>query len=180
MFVCSLRLVARGGDGPQSTQQSISVVTGTNTLVPGPNDGLITTVAARMLERNQFLHHPLDDEFSQKFFDRYIETFDPQHIHFTEGDLAEFDSYRTNLDDLTVIRRSVADLTPAYKIFGRFFERLEQRVAFADTLLKNESSSSMMMSASFSTARTPLIPATWTKRNSSGGSAFASSTCRKN
>jgi carboxyl-terminal processing protease len=136
--LCALWLLRAAETGPQSTQQSISAVTGTNTLVPGPNDGLIATVAARMLERNHFLHHPLDDEFSQKFFDRYIETFDPQHIHFTEGDLAEFDSYRTNLDDLTVIRRSVADLTPAYKIFGRFFERLEQRVAFADTLLKNE------------------------------------------
>ena len=91
-----------------------------------------------MLEMHHFLKHPLDDEFSQKFYDRYLETFDPQHIHFTEADLAEFDSYRTNLDDLTLTRQQVADITPAYKLFARFMERLEQRVAYVETLLKNE------------------------------------------
>src|SRR6267143_4180232 len=124
---------------PRAPAAGSASATATSTLVPGPNDGRIAYVAARMLEGNHFLRHKLDDEFSEKFFDRYIETFDPQHIHFTEADLAEFDSYRTNLDDLTVPRRGQeADITPAYKIFARFFERLEQRVAYAESLLKNE------------------------------------------
>src|SRR6266496_5284619 len=138
--VCLLRAVETG---PQPTPQNLSGASpasaiGTNALVPGPNDGKIANVAARMLEQSHFLRHPLDDEFSQKFYERYLETFDPQHIHFTEADLAEFDSYRTNLDDLTLTRQQVADITPAYKIFARFMERLEQRVVYAETLLKNE------------------------------------------
>src|SRR6266496_2559618 len=143
LLVCLLGAVCllRAGETLQPTLQNLSggaPATGTNALVPGPNDGKIAYVAARMLEMHHFLKHPLDDEFSQKFYERYLETFDPQHIHFTEADLAEFDSYRTNLDDLTLTREQVADITPAYKLFARFMERLEQRVAYAETLLKNE------------------------------------------
>src|SRR6185369_10337392 len=92
--VCLLRAVETG---PQSSPKNLSAAGaasagGTNALVPGPNDGKIAYVAARMLENHHFLKHPLDDEFSQKFYDRYLETFDPQHIHFTEADLSEFDS----------------------------------------------------------------------------------------
>ena len=38
---------------------------------------------------------------SSQFLDRYLETLDPQHIHFTQADLAEFERYRTNLNRLT-------------------------------------------------------------------------------
>ena len=110
----------------------------TTALAPGPNDGRIAYVTARLLEQNHYLRHPLDDDFSEKFLDRYLETLDPQHIHFTEGDLAEFETYRTNLDNLTLTRNGVADTTPAYKIFNRFRQRLDERVAYAQALLKTE------------------------------------------
>ena len=110
----------------------------TTALAPGPNDGRIAYVTARLLEQNHYLRHPLDDDFSEKFLDRYLETLDPQHIHFTEGDLAEFEMYRTNLDNLTLTRNGVADTTPAYKIFNRFRQRLDERVAYAQALLKTE------------------------------------------
>ena len=110
----------------------------TTALAPGPNDGRIAYVTARLLEQNHYLRHPLDDDFSEKFLDRYLETLDPQHIHFTEGDLAEFEMYRTSLDNLTLTRNGVADTTPAYKIFNRFRQRLDERVAYAQALLKTE------------------------------------------
>lgn len=107
-------------------------------LTPGPNDGRIAYVAARMLEQNHYLRKSFDDDVSEKFFDRYFETLDPQRIHFTQADRAEFDSYRTTLDDLTVTRQGVADTGPAHKIFTRFLERLEQRVTYAQEMLKHE------------------------------------------
>jgi carboxyl-terminal processing protease len=110
----------------------------TNRLAPGPGDPEIAYVTARLLEQNHFLQHPLDDSFSEKFFERYLETLDPQKLHFTQADLNEFASYRTNLDNLTLTRRRAADTTPAYRIFNRFRERLEQRVNYAQDLLKNE------------------------------------------
>jgi carboxyl-terminal processing protease len=107
-------------------------------LGPGPYDGNIAYVTARLLERNHYRQHPFDDQISEKFLDRYVEAFDPQHIHFTDADLAEFEPYRNQLDDLTLARRNRADTTPAYKIFARFVERLEQRAAYAEELLKTE------------------------------------------
>jgi len=110
----------------------------TNRLAPGLGDPEIGYVTARLLEQNHFLQHPFDDSISEKFFERYIETLDPQKLHFTQQDLDEFATYRTNLDNLTLSRRRAADTSPAYRIFNRFRERLEQRVNYAQELLKNE------------------------------------------
>ena len=112
--------------------------TATRALGPGQNDGSITYVTARLLERNHYLHYRLDDELSTTFFDRYLETLDPQHMHFTQEDISEFDRYRERLDNLTLTRTGVADTSPAYEIFNRFLDRLAQRVAYADDLLKRE------------------------------------------
>ena len=106
----------------------------TNLPAPGPDDARIAHVVAGMLENHHFRQHRFDDEISAKFLDRYLETLDPQHLHFTQGDLAEFERYRTRLDDLT----RVGDTTPAYQIFNRFYERLAQRIAYAGNLLSEE------------------------------------------
>src|ERR1019366_950587 len=53
-------------------------------------------------------------------------------------DLADFERYRTNLNHLTLTTNHQADVTPAFEIFARFIERLQQRVAYADDLLQHE------------------------------------------
>ncbi|HEV2392484.1 MAG TPA: carboxy terminal-processing peptidase [Verrucomicrobiae bacterium] len=104
-------------------------------LKPGPVDGQISYVTARLLERYHYLRMPFDTAVSTKFFDKYLDMFDPQHVHFLQSDLAEFDHYRTNLDRLTL---GHSDARPADEIFNRFVERLGQRVAYVDELLKTE------------------------------------------
>jgi len=122
------------------TDLTLLSTNGLHALYPGPLDGKIASVTARMLERYHYLRLPFDDAISSKFFDRYLETLDPMHIHFTQGDIAEFESYRTNLARLTVDlrRHGDADTTPAYEIFNRYLERVAQRVAYAEDLLKHE------------------------------------------
>lgn len=109
-------------------------------LSPGPVDGHIAFITARLLERYHYLRQPFGDSISSKFLDRYIEAYDPQHLHFTQGDLSDFEKYRTNLDRMTIPqdRGAFPDTTPAFEIFNRFVQRLQQRVAYADDLLKNE------------------------------------------
>ena len=114
------------------------IARGAHPLQPGPNDGRIALVVAKMLEQTHYSHHALDDEYSAKFFDRYLESLDPQHLHFTQADIKEFDHYRDQLDDLTITRKYAGDASPAFEIFNRFQLRLEQRVAFAEGLLKTE------------------------------------------
>lgn len=107
-------------------------------VAPAPADGRIAFVTARMLEQVQYLKQRFTDSVSSKFLDRYFETLDPQHLHFTKTDLAEFEPYRTNLDNLTLSATGIGDARPGCEIFNRFVERLEQRVVYADELLKNE------------------------------------------
>src|SRR5258708_2690110 len=58
-------------------------------LSPGPMDGPIALVTARMLERFQYLRQPFNAAVSSKFLDRYIGMFDPQHLHFLQSDLVD-------------------------------------------------------------------------------------------
>ena len=125
-----------------STPVPESPVLATNTLRPSADAPRIAYVAARLLENYHYSEHALDKEISAKFFDDYIDSLDSQHEYFLQSDLAEFAPYRTNLDTLTVgpgpAANMAADLTPAFRIYERFQERFQQRVAFATELLKTE------------------------------------------
>src|SRR5882762_10944544 len=79
---------------------------------PGKYDGSIAWVTATMLERFHYLHQPLDRAMSSRFLDRYIEALDPQHMHFLQSDIDDFEEYRKELGDLTVNNRQSSDLTP--------------------------------------------------------------------
>jgi carboxyl-terminal processing protease len=107
-------------------------------VAAGPLDGQIAFFTGALLQRMHYLQLPFDTSVSRKFFDHYIEAFDPQHLHFLQSDLAEFDHYRTNLHRLLSPRRGSPDVRPASEIFNRFFQRLEQRVAYAEEVLRTE------------------------------------------
>jgi len=119
---------------PAPTTESL----GAGQLAPGPNDGAIAYVTARELQRWHFRQRKLNDETANQFFEKYVEALDPQRLHFTQADLAEFAGYRTNLDNLTLPRAGMADTTPAYRIFNRFLDRLDQRVTLVTNLLQTE------------------------------------------
>ena len=71
----------------------------------------------------------MDEALSEKFFDGYIDSLDPRHENFFQSDLAEFDIYRTNLDKLT-LEHGTADLTPAFAVYDRYAERIQQHDAY--------------------------------------------------
>jgi carboxyl-terminal processing protease len=107
---------------------------------PANEDGQISFWTAYLLTKHHYSHslQPFDDSVSSRFLDRYLESLDPQHLHFVQSDLNEFERYRTTLDNLTVTRTGIGDTSPAFLIFSRYMERLRERVAYADDLLKNE------------------------------------------
>src|SRR5215472_2732122 len=104
-------------------------------VTPGPLDGKIAWVTASLLEQSHYSRQRFDQAMSSRFLDHYIEALDPQHLHFLQSDLAEFEKFRTVLGDMTIARK---DATPACVIFNRFIERLQQRVTYVDELLKTE------------------------------------------
>ncbi len=126
--------------GLPTTAREESAESSTNVfqpLKPGPEDGKIAFTTVWMLEHSQFLRRSFNESVSSKFFDKYLETYDPEHLHFLQGDIAGFGHYRTNLHRLTLSPWR-ADTSPACEIFNRFVERLEQQVAYVDELLEHE------------------------------------------
>jgi len=108
-----------------------------SSLKPGPNDPRIAHVAAALLENYHYSQQPLDQELSKKFFDGYVDSLDPRHENFLQSDLAEFDVYRTNLDRLT-LEQGTSDLTPAFAIYDRYAERIQQHDAYVMDLLAHD------------------------------------------
>jgi carboxyl-terminal processing protease len=110
-------------------------------VVPGRTDGRIAFVTAKLLQLSHYTRQPFDAGLSGKLYDRYLETLDRvggEHMHFLQSDLAEFEHYRTNLNNLTITANGFADVRPACEIFNRFRQRLQERVEYVDELLKNE------------------------------------------
>ena len=104
-------------------------------LTPGTNDAIITKLTARLLERNHYSHHPLDDSMAERFYNRYLNMLDPLHFYFLKSDLDEFEPYRHTLDELTLQR---GDTRPAYAIFQRFLQRMKEHTDYVNELLKTE------------------------------------------
>ncbi len=97
--------------------------TNTVTRLPGAEDGKIAQTFARLLERSHYTRHRFDDEISARFFDRYLEIWDPQKLFLLQSDFDEFLPLRTQLDDQT---SRFGDTAPAYDIFNRFLQRFDQ------------------------------------------------------
>jgi len=147
-------LVARSAatDQPASAAPSLQFTNVFHPISPGPLDGEIACATAYLLTNLHYLKKPFDETVSSQFLDRYLETLDPQRIHFTQADLAEFARYRTNLNHLTlpgkdpgstrpdreIFSQYPGDTKPACEVFNRFMERLEQRTAYAEELLAHE------------------------------------------
>lgn len=65
-----------------------------------------------------------DDELSSQHLDAYIDSLDRSKMFFTAADIAEFEQYRTVMDD----QLPEGELDSGYAIFNRFQQRLETRM----------------------------------------------------
>jgi carboxyl-terminal processing protease len=123
----------------ETTSETQDRITKPYHVNPGVQDSLIAFWTANLLQKMHYAQQPFDDTVSSKFFDRYLESLDPQHVHFIQSDLSEFEHYRTNLNVFIKGGKRSIDTRPSCDIFERFVQRLQQRVAYVDELLKSES-----------------------------------------
>ncbi len=96
-------------------------------LKPSMDQRYATNLATRFLTNWHYKDTQLDDEFSSVILDEYIDLLDPNKNYFLASDIADFDRYRTALDD--ALRHS--DLLPAYDIFNVYVQRVRERVAYS-------------------------------------------------
>ncbi len=79
------------------------------------------------LEHKHFRSLQINDDFSRKLFDKYLEDLDVSRIYFLESDIRSFNGYKTQLDN--AIKKG--DLKPAYDMFNRYQMRMIDRLIFS-------------------------------------------------
>jgi carboxyl-terminal processing protease len=100
-------------------------------LEASPRHNTISRSVTELIEDWHYSHLPIDNSMSSAILDQYLDLLDGNRAYFIASDVADFEKYRYALDDSA--RRG--NLDPAFDIFNRFRQRVNQRVGYALTML---------------------------------------------
>lgn len=107
----------------------------------GEKMGDVAATVARMLENGHYSRQPLNREVepgitqARRALDRYFALLDYNHLFFTQKDIDEFASkYGSAIQDDILL----GNLDPAYEIYDRFLDRLEDRTEKIRKLLEKD------------------------------------------
>lgn len=103
-------------------------------LHPEQNYTRTTRRIIEQLRRNHYSDIHYDDSFSGMLLDSYIKTLDGGRMYFTAADIAEFDQYREQLDDLLLD----GDTDAGYTIYNRYQHRLIERLVYSISRVEAE------------------------------------------
>ena len=95
---------------------------------------VISRTVTSLIERWHYSQFQLDNSISSAIFDQYLDILDGNRLYFLASDVASFGRYRYDLDDFA----ESGELGPAFEIFNRFRDRVNQRINHALTLLETE------------------------------------------
>jgi carboxyl-terminal processing protease len=101
------------------------------TLEPSPKHKEESKLVVQLIEKLHYKPSSLDDEFSQKILDKFINTLDPNKMYFLGEDVVSFNRWKNELDD--DIKKG--ELKPAFEIFNLFKQRVATQKAYANSVL---------------------------------------------
>ena len=108
------------------------------------DSGKIARVVGFLLSNTHFKRTPLNDDISQAFLRKYMESLDYRRMVFLQSDYEEFEAkYGTLLDNLT----KRGDVSPANEIHKRYFTRLKTRLLYTYPSPRDRTRSRMPSSA---------------------------------
>ena len=99
-----------------------------------PADQEIAKLVSQMMPRIHISRAKLSDEISSKLLDRFLKDLDPQKMYFLQGDIAEFEKYRTRLDD----ELKQGNVGFAYRVFDVYLERFRRQMGVAHHWIDQE------------------------------------------
>ena len=105
-------------------------------VVPTAAQATTSKLVYGLLSDSRYAYRPraLDDTLSADIFKRYLEALDGGKVFFTAQDIAAFAPYKTQLDDAI----KSGQMEPAYAMFNLYRQRVNERVAQARGLLKQD------------------------------------------
>ncbi|MES2352924.1 MAG: carboxy terminal-processing peptidase [Pseudomonadota bacterium] len=101
-------------------------------LTPLQQEAQAANITAQFLTRFHYKKMPIDDLMSEKTFDRYLKSLDPEKIFFLQADIDQFSSGRPKLDDAIYGK----DLSIPFAIFNLYERRVSERLTYARETLK--------------------------------------------
>lgn len=101
---------------------------------PQASDRRVTLAVVSLLKREHLSKHELDDEISERFFKKFIESLDPMKLYFTQDDIDTLGKQHQDLDD----KIRVGDVSFAYEVYNVFLKRVDERLATINELLEGE------------------------------------------
>jgi carboxyl-terminal processing protease len=96
-------------------------------LVPNKTLEKTARIITKVIASYHYKKESLDDAFSSRILDRYLETLDPNRLFFLASDVAEFAKYRNQLDEHLLS----GEVGAAFDIFRVYRQRMDERVARA-------------------------------------------------
>ena len=90
-------------------------------------------IITHIMDKYHYRKEPLDDALSSRILDSYLESLDGNRSFFLKQDITDFERYRYLLDDAI----EDPDLEPAYAIFKVYRQRVDERSAYARSVLES-------------------------------------------
>jgi carboxyl-terminal processing protease len=128
--------------------------------VHADRDADIGHVVGELLEQNHYLQKPITPEMSQRWLKNYFLALDPTHLFFLQGDIDEFTAkYGNSLGDLMLHGdNDDAAVAPAFEIFDRYLERVDENVHLAEKLLHDNFDFTKDETFTIRTGKSPWFP----------------------
>ncbi len=101
---------------------------------PTAKDRVVAKLIASLMPKNHISSQGLNDTISERALDLFINSLDPLKLYFYQSDVDEFQLSSKKIDDMV----RAGDLSLAYKIFGRFVQRVDERVSVAQDILGSD------------------------------------------
>ena len=89
---------------------------------------------ARFMPETHVTHQRFTDALSPVAWTNYLNSFDSEHIYFTQEDEREFEPRRTDF----LSRIAEGDVSFGEQVFRRYVQRVEERNNFVGTILSNQ------------------------------------------
>jgi carboxyl-terminal processing protease len=130
---CGWAMQARqGGDIPGLTHARADAP---SKLAPTPDESKIAELTAQFLAQDHYLKDLPRSEVASRTWTEYLNDLDPRHMYLLQSDVDEFEKYRSTLEDQLL---SKGDTKPAFLLFNRLIERVEQQNTYVTSLLAKE------------------------------------------
>ena len=92
-------------------------------------DSLVIQLITYVLDQAHYLDKEIDDDFSEKVFNTFLENLDPYKRYFYASDIEEFSEYKYSIDD--------AFKTPNLDFFDLVYERYKKRMSESEKIFNN-------------------------------------------